>query len=137
MSNGILIFCYCFAAYGLCNMMCFASGPFRLFEHIRNIADKISEHFGEMFRCMMCLPTHFGWIVSLVNKLCIPVAITPFNIILGSLSGAWYNVLLIICLDAIFTSGIVWFIHNVESLFEKKADSITFENLINDGTDDK
>ena len=37
MSNGLLILIYCIAVYGFCNMMAFGSGPFRIFEHIRNV----------------------------------------------------------------------------------------------------
>jgi len=119
MSNGIIIFLYCVAAYGLSNMMVFGSGPFRIFEHIRDITDMISEHFGSMFKCMMCFPANIGWVVSLIDWFLVKqIAITPFNILLAGTNLWW---LALLC-DCCFTSGIVWITHNVESFFESIAD---------------
>ena len=42
MSNWLIIFLYIIAVYGLSNMMVFGSGPFRIFEHIREITSSIS-----------------------------------------------------------------------------------------------
>lgn len=115
MSNWLIIFMYCIAAYGISNMMVFGSGPFKLFEHIRNITSSISEHFGSMFQCMMCFPANVGWVVSLIDWFFIKkIAITPFNILLAGTNLWW---LALIC-DCCFTSGIVWITHNVESFFE-------------------
>lgn len=115
MSNWLIIFLYCIAAYGFSNMMVFGSGPFRIFEHIRNITDRISEHFGSLFKCMMCFPANLGWVMSVVDWFLIKgIAFTPFNILLAS-TGLWWLALI---LDCFFTSGIVWLIHNFESFFE-------------------
>ena len=115
MSNWLIIFMYCIAAYGISNMMVFGSGPFKLFEHIRNITSSISEHFGSMFQCMMCFPANVGWVVSLIDWFFIKkIAITPFNILLAGTNLWW---LALIC-DCCFTSGIVWITHNIESFFE-------------------
>ena len=38
MTNALIIFIYSIFAYGLANMMVFGSGPFRIFERIRNHA---------------------------------------------------------------------------------------------------
>jgi len=101
-------------------MMVFGSGPFRLFEHIRNIASAIGEHFGQLFSCMMCFPANFGWVMSVIDWFLLPdIAITPFNIILAG-TGYWWLALL---LDCCFTSGMVWFIHHVEELFENIAEN--------------
>ena len=125
MSAWLIIFCFCIVAYGACNVIVFGSGPFKIFEGIRNLTSRISPHFGQMFNCMMCLPANFGWICSLVNLLWIPVAFTPFNLILGALPLTWYYVVLICLCDGAFTSGIVWLIHNVESFFENKSQETT------------
>lgn len=102
-------------AYGFSNMMVFGSGPFRIFEHIRNITDRISEHFGTLFKCMMCFPANLGWVMSVIDWFLIKdIAFTPFNILLAG-SGMWWLALI---LDCFFTSGIVWLIHNFESFFE-------------------
>ena len=115
MSNWFILFLYCIAAYGFSNMMVFGSGPFRIFEHIRNIADKISEHFGSLFKCMMCFPANLGWVLSIIDWFLIKsIAFTPFNILLAG-TGLWWLALI---LDCFFTSGIVWLMHNFESFFE-------------------
>lgn len=119
MSNGLIILCYCIAAYGLSNMVVFGSGPFRLFEWIRFLSNRISDHFGTLFTCMMCFPANLGLICSLINWFFIPIALTPFNILLAGQSGLWW--LAALC-DCAFTSGAVWFIHHIEEYFEKKAE---------------
>ena len=119
MSNALLIFIYCIAAYGISNMMVFGSGPFRIFERIRALATSIGEHFGSMFSCMICFPANVGWVVSLIDWFFLKsVAITPFNIILAG-TGLWLVAL--IC-DCCFTTGAVWIIHNIESFFESIAE---------------
>lgn len=118
MSNVLIIFLYCMAAYGISNMVVFGSGPLRIFEHIRNISSGISSHFGTMFSCMMCFPANVGLIASLIDWFLIKnFALTPFNILLMG-TNLWWVALIA---DCCFTSGIVWIIHNVESFFESIA----------------
>ncbi len=118
MSNGLIIFLYVIAVYGLSNMMVHASGPFRLFERIRNGAEYISEHFGQLFNCMMCLPANLGWIFCLINWFFIPTPITPFCILLWG-TGLWWVALIG---DICFASGMTWIIHNIELFFESIAE---------------
>ena len=129
MSNFLIIVLYSFAAYGLSNMMVFGSGPFKIFEGIRNLSSRISPHLGQMFNCMMCLPANIGWACSLVDWFFIPqIALTPFNILLNG-TGLWWLALL--C-DCAFTSGIVWFIHHIELFFENIAEGqIGTDNIDN------
>ena len=115
MSNWLIIFCYCIAAYGISNMFVFGSGPFRVFEWIRYLTNRISDHFGTLFTCMMCFPANLGLVCSLINWFFIPVALTPFNILLGSTTLWWLAAL---C-DCGFTSGVVWLLHHIEEYFEK------------------
>ena len=119
MSNGLIILCYCLAAYGLSNMMVFGSGPFRIFERIRYATNSIGDHFGTLFTCMMCFPANVGLFASLINWFFIPVAITPFNILLVGHAGLWWLAALG---DCAFTSGVVWLIHHFEEYFELKAE---------------
>lgn len=115
MTNALIIFIYSIFAYGLANMMVFGSGPFRIFERIRNLTSSISDHFGLLFSCMMCLPANIGLFFSLLDWFVLKnVAIAPFNILLAG-TGLWW---LAIIMDCCFTSGIVWFIHHVETFFE-------------------
>ena len=119
MSNGLIIFLYCIAAYGLSNMVVFGSGPFRIFERLRYITDLVSDHFGSLFGCMMCFPANIGWIASLIDWFFVPqIALTPFNILLGDTNLWW---LALLC-DCCFTSGAVWIIHYIESFFESIAE---------------
>lgn len=104
-------------AYGACNVIVFGSGPFRIFENIRYWAEYISEHFGQMFNCMMCLPTNFGILCSLFNWFFIPIAFTPFNILFAGTSLWW---LAMLC-DGAFTSGVVWLINTFQEYFENKT----------------
>jgi hypothetical protein len=112
----LVILVYTFAAFGLCNMVAFGSGPFRIFEKLREWSEGISEHFGLLFKCMMCLPANFGWIMSLINWFLIPVAITPFNIILAG-TGLWW---LAMVLDCCFTTGAVWLLYVIDEWFEQE-----------------
>lgn len=125
MSNLLIIFIYSIFAYGLANMMVFGSGPFRIFERIRSLTSSISEHFGLLFSCMMCLPANIGLFFSLLDWFVLKnIAIAPFNILLAG-TGLWW---LAIIMDCCFTSGMVWFIHHVETFFENLGGG--------DGTDD-
>lgn len=104
--------------YGICNIIVFGSGPFRIFERIRIWAEELDEHFGQLFNCMMCLPTNLGIILSLINWFFIPIAFTPFNILFGGTVGLWWLALIF---DAAFTSGVVWLIHHIEEYIENKS----------------
>ena len=112
----LIIIAYIFVAFGFCNMVAFGSGPFRNFERIRDWSESISEHFGLLFKCMMCLPANFGWIVSVLNWFLIPVAITPFNIILAG-TGLWW---LAMILDCCFTTGVVWLLYVLDEWLESE-----------------
>lgn len=129
MNIGLIIFIYCIAVYGLSNMMVFSSGPFKIFEKIREWSSYISEHLSTLFNCMICLPANIGWIMSLIDWfLLTTIGITPFNILLHGTNLWWVT---LIC-DCCFTSGIVWIIHNVESFFESIANGTSTTQTIDD-----
>ena len=119
MSTGLIIFIYSVAFYGLSNIIVFGSGPFKVFERIREWAYSISEHFHLLFSCMMCLPANLGLLCSLFNWFFIPMPFTPFNILFQGTNLWW----LAMCLDSVFASGIVWLIHNIETFFENIGES--------------
>ena len=129
MGNWLIVFIYSIFLYGISNMFVFASGPFRIFERIRDISSSISEHFGQLFSCMICFPANVGWIFSLIDWFFIKtIAITPFNILLAGTNLWW----LAIILDCCFASGVVWIIHNIESFFESIAEGKNTEPEDND-----
>lgn len=111
----VLIICYVIFAYGISNMVVYAEGPFGIFEWWRAVANDIGERFGKLFTCMMCFSTWVGVLFSIIDLLFKSFSFTPFNIFLGSIAPWW----LIIILDAGFTSGIVWLIHNFEEACER------------------
>lgn len=132
MSNGLIIFLYCIMIYGWSNMQCFSDGPFHIFQHIRNLTNLISEHFGKLFTCMICFPANLSWVLSLVDWFLIKeIAFTPFNILFAG-TGLWWLALLF---DCCFGSGMVWIIHNIESFFESIAEGKNteeYEDIEND-----
>ena len=117
--NSIIFFCYIIVAYGACNVIAFSDGPFYVFTRIRTWASDISEHFGKLFSCMMCLPANFGWICSLFNWFLIPIPFTPFNLIFHGYTELWWLALL--C-DGAFTTGIVYLIYIFNEYLEKRID---------------
>ena len=116
-------------AYGACNVIAFSEGPFFIFSRLRDLADNISEHFGKVFRCMMCLPANFGWICSIVNWFFIPIKFTPFNIIFNGEENLWFLALL--C-DGAFTTGIVYLIYILNEYFEKKIEYLEKNSVIDE-----
>ena len=111
----LFIFCYILCAYGIANMFAYAEGPWGIFEWWRAVAHNIGENFGKLFTCMMCFSTWIGLFFSGIDLLFKSFAFTPFNILLGAVAPWW----LILILDAGFTSGIVWLLHNFEEACER------------------
>ena len=131
MNIGLIIFIYCISVYGLSNMMVFSSGPFKIFEKIREWSSYISDHFSSLFNCMICLPANIGWIISLIDWFLLnEITFTPFNILLLN-TNLWWVALIG---DCCFTTGIVWIIHNIESFFESIAEG-TASNQSDDNND--
>ena len=117
MSYWLISLIYVIAVFGFCNMVAYGSGPFRIFERLRSWAEGISDHFGLLFKCMMCLPANVGWFLSLVDWFLIPgVMLTPFNIVFAG-TGLWWLAML---LDCCFTSGSVWLIHQLDEWLERE-----------------
>ena len=112
----LTLFAYIIFAYGIANMIIFASGPFGIFEKWRNFTHRVSDGFGELFTCPMCLSTWIGLVFSAINIWIVPtVAFTPFNMVFGV--GEYIPLVLI--MDMGFTSGIVWLIHQFEEMMER------------------
>ena len=110
------ILIYALFAYGICNMIIFASGPFGIFEKWRNFAHKISNGFGELFTCPMCLSTWVGLLFSALNIIFVKdVAFTPFNIIFG----VGNYIPFVLLMDMGFTSGAVWLIYQFDEMMER------------------
>lgn len=111
MESLVIFIIFCFTCYSFVNMLLYFSGPFGVFEHIRNIAGKISPRMGELFSCPACASTWVSFFLSVLNLLIISSApFTPFNLILGG-TGLWW---LIILLDGLCGSGTTWLLFKFE-----------------------
>lgn len=111
MESLVIFIIFCFTCYSFVNMLLYFSGPFGVFEHIRNIAGRISPRMGELFSCPACASTWVSFFLSVLNLLLIPsVPFTPFNLILGG-TGLWW---LIILLDGLCGSGTTWLLFKFE-----------------------
>lgn len=120
----IKLIAYILVSYGFSNMICFASGPWHIFEKWREFAHYIGDNFGELFTCMLCLSTWIGLFMSLINSLLLPVvAFTPFNMILAGVAPFWF----IAILDMGFTSACVWILHQFEEMMER-AYTVSYED---------
>lgn len=113
----IAILAYSLAVFGCAQMFIYFNGPFGIVEKWRQFAHWISDGFGEMFTCVFCFSTNVGWIASLLNYFFIPIAFTPFNIILGH-NASWWLVML---LDMFFTCGTTWLWHQLDEYLENNT----------------
>jgi hypothetical protein len=125
--NGLLVFLvFIFATYGFSNMVVYSNGPFGVFRKWRELSNKISEGFGELFSCMICFPTWAGMILSAINLFLIEniIMFTPMNLLMNEsvfdYSGItfWLISFVIILVDGLIGSGTTWIIHNIEEWFE-------------------
>ena len=119
----LIVLCYIIFAYGMAELFVFFDGPFDIINKFRKFCHWISPTFGKLFSCMACLSTWIGLLWSALDYWLVPIAITPFNIILGG-TGMWY---LIIFMDAMFTCGIVWLLFQLEEMLERTGE-ITYED---------
>lgn len=120
----LTLLAYIIFAYGTANMIIFASGPFGVFEKWRNFAHRVSDGFGELFTCPMCLSTWIGLVFSAINIWLVPtVAFTPFNMVFG----VGEHIPLTLVMDMGFTSGIVWLIHQFEEMMERIGVATEYE----------
>ena len=109
----VLLATFILLAYGWTNIMVFGSS---IIQTHREFWQRTSPNFfGKLLSCPMCLGTwvgfvlsyifqYFGWETPMTN---IGVGILPIAVFL----------------DGVFTSGAVWFIHNLEETFERLGSS--------------
>lgn len=108
------ILIYSFIVYGICNILIWGSN----FMWLRNLLRKLGDgdySLYKLFTCFMCLPAWIGPLVSLISivygdgSLSITKNMFPNNDYL----------FLILFLDGMFSSGIVWCINTFQEYFEK------------------
>lgn len=109
---------FCFTCYSFVNLLIYFDGPFDIFAHIRNLAERISDKLAELFRCQACCSTWVAFFISALNLVFIPsIPFTPFNMILGE-TGLWW---LIILLDGLCGSGTTWLMFRLEDYLTIKV----------------
>lgn len=111
---------YSLCLFGIGEMFIYFNGPFDILEHLRKIAHSIHPKFGDLFTCIFCFTTWSGAAVSLFNYFCVPIAFTPFNIILGGTHMWW----LIMLLDMFFGCASTWLWHRVDDYFESNTKEV-------------
>lgn len=107
---------YFILAYGICNMIIFANGPFHVFRKMHVYFKANHPMLDEMTTCMICFPTWVGFFLSAVNIVLFPqIAFTPMNMVIPD------NILwpIIIMFDGLLTSGGCWLIHTFQELMER------------------
>ena len=113
---GYFLFIYSIVAYSISNMLVYFSGPFNIIDKFRNWISSKHETLNELFSCMFCLPTNIGIILSIISLVFMPFPITPFTLLFNHQYYLWP---VIIALDALYTGGIVYFIHTLQEYFER------------------
>jgi len=112
----VIIFVFSIVSYAISNHLVYAHGPMHIYDKIRGLANRISENLGELFECMICMPTWIGMILSVCNSLLLPkLTLTPMMMLLNGFAPWW----VIIILDGFFASGIVWLIHTAQEALER------------------
>lgn len=103
--------------YGISVIFTQGVGPFDIFVRLRAFSNSISDNFGLLFKCMLCFPTNVGILFSLFNWFFLPIAITPFNQILGT-SGLWW---LAAIMDGCLAGGICHILWNIDDYIDKST----------------
>ena len=78
-----ILITYFLLAYGICNIIIFANGPFHIFSKMHDFLKTKYPILEEMMSCFICLPTWCGFFLSAVNLLFFP---TPIKVILGDVA---------------------------------------------------
>lgn len=114
----VVIFIFSIVSYAISNHLVYAHGPAHIYDKIRELANKISENLGELFGCMICMPTWIGMVLSVCNSLFLPMlSLTPMMLLLNGFVPWW----VIMILDGFFASGIVWLIHTFQEAMERSS----------------
>ena len=100
-----LIF-WCFAAYGLTNILMWGS----IFDTPRHYIIKNSKFFGTLISCVLCTSTWVGFFMSILFG-GLTVKLFDINPYLGFF------------FDGMFTAGTVWAINSIIEYFENKTNN--------------
>ena len=103
---------YIFMTYGLTNILVFG----KIFDKPRTWLSNKSKFLKGLLNCVMCVSVYIGILSSLFFYSPV-LALKIDNLILNWHYGMFYPFALF--LDAMFTSGVCWLIHNFEEAFER------------------
>ena len=113
--NWFILVCYIIFAYGMTLIFTQGVGPKNIFWRMRQWANNVGDNFGLLLRCPLCFSTNLGWVFSLFNWFCLPIALSPFNIILNGTNLWW----LAMIMDACLTGAICKVIYNIDDYVDK------------------
>ena len=104
----MIILLFILVSYGITNILVFGS----IFEGWRNFWVKFNpSFFGKLMTCPLCLSFWVGGILSITfHLLGYPTPFTLYGIKIFPL---------LVFLDASFSSGTIWLLHNLEEMFER------------------
>lgn len=115
--NWFIVFCYIVFAYGMTVIFTQGIGPKNIFWRLREWAKDVGDNFGLLLSCPLCFGTNLGWIFSLFNWFCLPIALSPFNIVLHGTNLWW----LAMIMDACFTGAVCSFLYNIDDYIDKST----------------
>ena len=111
-----ILITYFLLAYGICNIIIFANGPFHIFSKMHDFLKTKYPILEEMMSCFICLPTWCGFFLSAVNIILFAsIPFTPMNSIILN-KELWY---IIIFFDGLLTSGGCWLLHTLQEMMER------------------
>lgn len=112
----ITLIIYFLLAYGICNMVIFANGPFHIFRKMHVYFKENHPMLDEMTTCFICFPTWVGFGLSAINLIFFPyIAFSPMNMVICD-KMLWP---IIIACDGLLTSGGCWLIHTCQEMMER------------------
>lgn len=112
-----IIFCYIFFAYGFTIIFTQGIGPMNIFFRLREWAKNVGDNFGMLFTCPLCFGTNLGWVFSSFNWFCLPINITPFNMVFNGTDLWWVAIIM----DACFTGAFCKLIYNIDDYIDKST----------------
>lgn len=111
----VTLIIYAFCSFGFAELLVYYDGFLHIFDYIRRAANWFHPHIGELFSCVICCSSWVGICLSLVDFFFVPIAFTPFNMILGTTRLWW----LIMILDMGITAGFAIILNHIDELVDK------------------
>lgn len=103
------------------HVMTQGNGPFNILVKWRAFTEWVSPNLGLLFRCMLCLPTNIGIVVSLLNWFLCPLYFTPFNMIFADYHHLWWLGLIVALMDGFAAATVCFTLFNFNDYIDKNT----------------